>query len=78
MNIEPKNSIFSVIIRPNSGKNEVTGHSESLKAYTISIKAKPEHNKANIELIKFLSRILNKNVKIISGLSSRRKLIKIG
>ena len=38
---------------------------------------KPEDNKANIEVIKFLSKSLKKKVKIVSGLKSKEKMIEI-
>ena len=43
----------------------------------IQIKAKPEDNKANIELIKFLSKSLKKKVRIVSGFKSKEKIVEI-
>lgn len=46
----------------------------------ISLKAKAEDNKANLELIKFLAqefKVLKNEIKIISGKSARIKLVKI-
>ncbi|MBL7058287.1 DUF167 domain-containing protein [Patescibacteria group bacterium] len=48
--------------------------------YKISLKAKPEKNKANAELMKFLAKNLDipiQNVIIINGKTSKIKLIKI-
>ena len=55
----------------------IGGFDKERNAYIIRIKAKPEHNKANIEIIKFLSNLLKKNVRIVSGFKSREKIIKI-
>jgi uncharacterized protein len=66
---------IKVIVKPNSKKNELFYDEES-KQYRINIKAKPENNKANIELIKFLSKRFGK-VKIVSGLTSKKKVIEI-
>ena len=44
-------------------------------AYVINIKEKAEDNKANIELIRFLSKELNKKVRIKSGLKSKIKIL---
>ncbi|MBL7056617.1 DUF167 domain-containing protein [Candidatus Woesearchaeota archaeon] len=50
---------------------------EEKNTYKINIKEKAEDNKANKELIKFLSKKLKKSVKIVSGLKSRNKIIQI-
>lgn len=67
---------FKIIVKPNSPKNEIWGYDEERQAYRVNIKAKPEDNKANIEIIKFLSKLLKKRVNIIRGLKSREKIIK--
>lgn len=72
-----KEKIFKVIIKPNSPKNEVVGFDSDKKAYKISIKEKAEENKANKELIRFLSKELGKRIKIKSGLKSREKIIEL-
>jgi len=68
---------------PNSSNNEIKeimtddSGEETIK---IKIKAAPEKGKANIELIKFLSKELDikrSNISIISGKTDRIKLIKI-
>ena len=72
-----KEKTFKVIIKPNSSKNEIVGFDDNKKAYKINIKEKAEENKANKELIRFLSKILEKRIKIKSGLKSREKIIEI-
>ena len=73
--MEIKGEIFKVIVKPNSRKNGILGYDEERQAYIISIKEKAEDNKANIELIRFLSKILGRKARIKSGLKSREKLI---
>lgn len=75
MNIQ--GSKFKIITKPNSKENKVEGFDKERNAYRISIKAKPENNKANIEIIKFLSKVLKRRVKIVSGLKSKEKIIEI-
>ena len=65
-----KETTIKVMVKPNSARNEFIGFDKEKNAYRISIKAKPEQNKANIELIKFLSKLLKKKITIISGLIS--------
>ena len=72
-----KQGIIKVILKPNSTKNRIIKFDSERNAYRIEIKAPAKDNKANIELIKFLSKSLKKNVKIIKGFKSKEKLIKI-
>jgi len=72
-----KEKTFKIIIKPNSPKNDVVGFDGNKKAYKINIKEKAEENKANRELIKFLSKYLGKRIKIKSGFKSREKLIEL-
>ena len=44
---------------------------------TIALKSPAEQNKANIELIKFLTRLTKKKIKIIKGLKSKTKVVEI-
>ena len=74
---EIKQGVIKVILKPNSSKNKIKEFDSERNAYRIEIKAPAENNKANIELIKFISKSLKKNVKIIKGFKSREKLIKI-
>ncbi len=69
--------IFKITVKPNAKENSILGFDSSRNAYTVSIKARPEDNKANTGIVKFPSKILKKRVSIISGLRSREKLIKI-
>ncbi|MFH1642326.1 MAG: DUF167 domain-containing protein [Nanoarchaeota archaeon] len=68
---------FSVIVKPNSSKSEIKGYDTTKNAYRVNIKARPENNKANIELIRFLSKILKKKVKILQGHKTKAKKISI-
>jgi hypothetical protein len=79
MNIEQyiKNNSLTVLVKPNSSKNEITGYDESRKAVKVNIKAPAEDNKANIEVIKFFRKLLSREIKIISGLKNKIKILKI-
>ena len=45
--------------------------------YIINLKKPPENNKANLELIKLLKNHFKKDIKIIRGLKSKNKIVKI-
>ena len=68
---EIKQGIIKVILKPNSSKNKIREFDSKRKAYKIDIKSPAQDNKANIELVKFLSRALKKDVKITKGFKSR-------
>jgi len=68
-------SLIKVIVKPNSKKNEMLEQEDN--CYKIAIKAHPEKGKANKELIKFLHKLTKKKVTIISGLTSREKIVKL-
>ncbi|MBI2655056.1 DUF167 domain-containing protein [Candidatus Woesearchaeota archaeon] len=74
--MEIKEAKFKVIVKPGSRENKIEGFDSNRKAYIISIRAKPEDNKANIEIVKFLSKRLKKKVRIASGFRSKEKFIK--
>ena len=66
---------FKIIVKANAKENKIEGFDANKNAYIVRIKAKPEDNKANIEIIKFLSKQLKKKVMIASGLKSKEKII---
>lgn len=69
---------FSVYIQPRASKNEIAGiHGTALK---IRLTAPPVEGLANEALIDFLSgklRIARRNVCIVSGFTSRNKIVEI-
>jgi len=72
-----KNNTLKVLIKPNSSENKLLGFDANRKALRIAIKAVPEKGKANQELVKFLSKLLKRKVKITKGLKSREKFLRI-
>jgi len=68
------NNSLKIIAKPNSKKTEITGYDEEKKALKVNVKAPAEKNKANIEIIKYFSKLLKRKVKI-KGLSSKEKLL---
>ena len=70
--------IINVKVKPNSDKQEIENIDG--KNYRISLKSKPEDNKANIELLKLLKEYFSismQDIKILKGLKSRNKIIEI-
>jgi len=65
--------LISVKVKPNFPETKIISETES--EIKLAVAAPAEQNKANIELIKFLSKKFGKNVKILRGLTSKKKII---
>lgn len=75
--MEIKQNKFKVIVKTGSNKNEILSYDKNKEAYKISLNAKPIEGEANKELIKFLSKELKKQVRIISGFRNKEKIIEL-
>ncbi len=64
---------LQVRVKPNARKTAILKH----EPLTIAIAAPPEEGKANLELIKFLTKKLKKQVRIVSGFGSKTKILEI-
>jgi len=65
---------INIIVKANAKENSIIKEED---LYKVSVKARAEDNKANIEVIKLLKKYFNKKVRIVSGLRSKRKIIEI-
>ncbi len=68
------NNLLHLKVIPHSGRTELKEENGRLKLY---LKAAPEKNKANLELIKFFKKELGLVVEIKSGATSREKVLRI-
>ena len=66
---------INIKVRVNKPKTQIVSFSDGI--YLIDIKEKAENNKANIEIVKFLSRLIGQRVRIVSGLKSKKKKIDV-
>ena len=71
------NDKITIYVKTNSSKNKIVEWLPDKKMLKVEIKALPEKGKANLEIVKFFSKLLKKKVKISSGLTSKRKVIRI-
>lgn len=69
------NNTLKILVKPNAKKTEILDWDENKKALRVSLKAHPQKGKANLEVVKFFSKISKKKVRIKSGLTSKEKLI---
>lgn len=63
-----------VKVKPNSVKQEIEKKEDY---YLVKLKSSPVNGKANIELIKILSKYFQKEVRIKSGFTSRKKIAEV-
>jgi len=68
-------SSFTIKVKANAAKTEITGVEGSI--LKVSVKAPAENNRANIEIIKFFSKLTKKQVKIKKGLTSKTKVLQL-
>lgn len=67
---------IKVTVKPSSKQTKILESDQKNNTYKIAIKAPADKNKANIELLRFLKKAFKKDFKIISGKTSRTKLLK--
>ncbi len=66
---------IEIKVIPNAKKEEILEESNLVKIY---VKEPAEKNKANIAVLKLLTERFNaKNIRIISGAKSRRKIVEL-
>jgi uncharacterized protein (TIGR00251 family) len=66
---------IEVKVQPNSGREEIKKISDS--EYKIFLKKPAEKNKANIELLKLLKKHFKTEVKLLSGKTSKKKIVEV-
>jgi uncharacterized protein (TIGR00251 family) len=66
---------INIKLHPNSSKEEIIKLKE--KDYDVWLKEKPIDGKANSELTKALKKYFKKDVRIIKGFKSRKKVVEV-
>jgi len=67
---------FKLIVKPNMPKTVLVEYDKDKGAYKMEVAARPEKGRANMEIIKFFRKNHKLDIRIISGLTSRVKLVK--
>lgn len=70
-------STLMLVVHTNGLKTDIVKYDEARKAYVMEVAAPPQDNKANIEIAKYFSKKLGKKIKIISGATAKKKLIRL-
>ena len=66
---------IQVTVRPDSREEKAEKQDDG--SYVVKVKAPAEKGKANAAVVKLLSKHLNADVKIVSGLTSRHKIVEV-
>ena len=69
-------TIIKVMAKTNQRNNSIEFDKEK-DSYIVCVKAPPKNNKANLEIIKTLSKHFGKKARIITGATSKKKLISL-
>jgi uncharacterized protein (TIGR00251 family) len=72
-----KNGKLHVRVKPSAPKTEILGYDDARNAVKIAVAAPPEDNKANLELLKFVRKQTGKRITLVSGKTSRDKVLEI-
>ncbi|MFA5141348.1 MAG: DUF167 domain-containing protein [Candidatus Woesearchaeota archaeon] len=71
------NNRIKIIVKANSPENKIVKFDTEKQALRVEIDAPADKNKANVEIIKYFTRLLKKKVRIQSGLTSKEKVLVI-
>ncbi len=69
------NNRLHILVKPNAKKTEILSCDAATKVVKIAVAAPADKDKANKELLKFISRTLKKKVAFVSGLRSKEKIL---
>jgi uncharacterized protein (TIGR00251 family) len=72
-----ENNRIHVIVKPNAKKTEIIEINREKKTVKIAVAAPADKDKANKELLHFISKLLKKQVRFVSGLRSKEKILEI-
>ncbi|MBU4069610.1 MAG: DUF167 domain-containing protein [Nanoarchaeota archaeon] len=65
---------INIKVKPNSATQEIEKKGDY---YLVKLKSSPVDGKANLELIKILSKYFKKEARIKSGFTSRKKIVEM-
>jgi len=68
-----RNGSLRIIVKPGKKKNYVLGYDYEKQALIVEIKVRAQNNRANKEVVKYLSKLLKKRVRIKTGFTSKEK-----
>lgn len=77
MNTFPTSGKVRILVKTGMNETKLKEFDESKQLWRVDVAAPPLDNKANLEIVKFFSRLTKKHVRILSGLTSKEKVLLI-
>lgn len=71
------NGFLKVLAKPGKKETKIVRYDPEKESLVVEVGAQAQDNKANVELVKYFSRLLKKNVEIKSGHTSKQKVLRI-
>lgn len=71
----PKFGKVRILVKTDAKETKIREFDNARDVWRIDVAASPVENKANVEIVKFFSRLTKKQVRIASGLSSKEKVL---
>jgi uncharacterized protein len=68
--------LLNIKVKPNAPETKII--SENSNELVIAVHAPAKDNLANIELIKFLKKYFEADVRVVRGLKSKNKVVRVG
>lgn len=73
----PKSGKVKILVKTGAIETKLKEFDAEKGAWRVDVAARPLENEANIEIVKFFSRLVKKQVRILSGLTSKEKVLLI-
>lgn len=70
-----KMEVIRVKVRTNCPKTEIIENEGNF--YKVNVRAAPEKGEANLEIVKFFSKLFKKEVRIVKGFKSKEKVLRV-
>jgi len=73
----PKSGKVRILVKTGASETKIKEFDVEKGVWRVDVAAMPLENEANIEIVKFFSRLTKKQVRILSGLTSKEKVLLI-
>lgn len=72
-----QNGKVKILVKPDAVETKVIGWDADRGVFRVEVAAPAEDNKANLEVVKFFSRLVGQRVSIVRGLASKLKILQL-
>lgn len=73
----PASGKVRILVKTGASETKINEFDTEKAAWRVDVAARPSENEANFEIVKFFSRLTKKQVRILSGLTSKEKVLLI-